>query len=53
MLVIAAIVAVSPIAIIELRADNPAPQEPNYELASRWTTTKIGKLIFDTTVTPH
>lgn len=25
----------------------------NYELASRWTTAKVGKLVFDTSVTPH
>ena len=25
----------------------------NYELAARWTATKVGKLVFDTAVTPH
>src|SRR5215471_14311850 len=25
----------------------------NYELASQWTTQKVGKLVFDTAVTPH
>src|SRR5208283_3849672 len=25
----------------------------NYELAARWTPTKVGKLVFDTTVTAH
>ena len=25
----------------------------NYDLASRWTTAKVGKLVFDTAVTPH
>src|ERR1017187_7428726 len=25
----------------------------NYELAARWTPTKVGKLVFDTAVTPH
>ncbi len=25
----------------------------NYELASRWTAQKVGKLVFDTAVTPH
>src|SRR5678815_5689725 len=39
-------------------ADNsPAPMtrltKPNYELASQWTSAKVGKLIFDTAVTPH
>ena len=27
-----------------------APIEPNYELAAQWTSQKIGKLVFDTTV---
>jgi hypothetical protein len=36
-------------------ADAPAPARPkaNYELASQWTPTKAGKLVFDTSVTPH
>ncbi|MGH9799390.1 MAG: hypothetical protein ACRD82_03420 [Blastocatellia bacterium] len=25
----------------------------NYDLASRWTTQKVGKMVFDTAVTPH
>jgi dipeptidyl-peptidase 4 len=28
-------------------------QKPNYELASRWTSQKVGKFIFDTAVVPH
>src|SRR5262245_54560217 len=31
----------------------PAKVRANYELASRWTPTKVGKLVFDLTVTPH
>lgn len=27
--------------------------EPNYELASRWMSSKVGKLVFDTSVTPR
>ncbi|MBW8868753.1 MAG: S9 family peptidase, partial [Acidobacteria bacterium] len=27
--------------------------KPNYDLASQWASAKIGKLIFDTAVTPH
>jgi dipeptidyl-peptidase 4 len=27
--------------------------KPNYELASRWTSAKIGKLVFSTSITPH
>ncbi len=38
-------------------ADNPAPMvkqtKANYELAAQWTPAKMGKLVFDTTVTPH
>ena len=29
------------------------PARANYELAARWTTAKVGKMIFDTAVTPH
>ncbi len=28
-------------------------QKANYDLASRWTTQKVGKMVFDTAVTPH
>jgi dipeptidyl-peptidase-4 len=47
---------VTPIAV--LAQDAKAPADPrvhkaNYDLASRWTTAKVGKLVFDTTVTPH
>jgi dipeptidyl aminopeptidase/acylaminoacyl peptidase len=31
----------------------PAPVTPNFELASRWTSAKVGKLVFDTSVTPR
>jgi dipeptidyl aminopeptidase/acylaminoacyl peptidase len=34
----------------------PSPVKPvkaNYELAARWTPAKVGKLVFDTQVTPH
>ena len=38
-------------------ADNPAPMvkqtKANYELAAQWTPAKMGKVVFDTTVTPH
>ena len=29
------------------------PAKANYELAARWTPAKVGKIIFDTAVTPH
>ena len=31
----------------------PAPVAPNFDLGSRWTTAKVSKLLFDTSVTPH
>ena len=40
-------------------ATTPPPAAPvritkaNYELAARWTSEKVGKLVFDTTVNPH
>jgi len=30
-----------------------AAKKANYELASRWTPAKVGRLVFDTAVTPH
>lgn len=33
-------------------ADNRV-QKANYDLASRWTAQKVGKMVFDTAVTPH
>src|SRR6185295_3466756 len=27
--------------------------KPNYDLASRWTSAKVGKMVFSTAVTPH
>ena len=32
--------------------DRPLPK-PNYDLASRWMATKVGKLVFDTSVSPR
>src|SRR5436190_11758178 len=34
-------------------ATTPKPVKANYELAGRWTTAKVGKLVFDVAVTPH
>jgi dipeptidyl-peptidase 4 len=42
--------------IPSIGADNPPPvkhTKANYELASRWTASKVGKLVFDLAVTPH
>ncbi len=33
-------------------AERPLPK-PNYDLASRWTSAKVGKYVFSTAVTPH
>jgi dipeptidyl aminopeptidase/acylaminoacyl peptidase len=46
-LVFAAIPIASP------QAQNAAAVRPNYELAADWTTQKVGRLVFDTTVTPR
>jgi dipeptidyl aminopeptidase/acylaminoacyl peptidase len=36
------------------RAAGPAEaKKANYDLAARWTPAKVGKLVFDTAVTPH
>ena len=31
----------------------PGPVEPNFDLGARWTSAKVSKLVFDTSVTPH
>jgi dipeptidyl-peptidase 4 len=42
------------IAVSTRGADVPAARpKANYELASHWTASKIGKLVFDLSVTPH
>src|SRR5262245_4186445 len=35
------------------RAQGPTAPKANYDLASEWTTQKVGRLVFDTTVTPR
>lgn len=35
------------------KAEPPAPPVPNYDLAAQWTSQKVGKLVFDTSVTPR
>ena len=39
--------------IAQTPATGPAPVAPNFDLGSRWTSAKVGKLVFDTSVTPH
>jgi len=35
------------------KAEPVAPPAPNYDLAAQWTSQKVGKLVFDTSVTPR
>jgi len=49
-------VGTSPIAALAQETKGPVDphvHRANYELASRWTTAKVTKLVFDTSVTPH
>ncbi len=36
-----------------LATDERVAPKPNYDLAARWMASKVGKLVFDTTVSPH
>jgi dipeptidyl-peptidase-4 len=36
-----------------MQSQSPARVTPNWELSERWSPAKIGKLLFDTSVTPH
>jgi dipeptidyl aminopeptidase/acylaminoacyl peptidase len=40
-------------ATIPTLAQNPAAPKPNYDLAAQWTSEKVAKLVFDTSVTPR
>jgi dipeptidyl-peptidase 4 len=35
------------------KSESAAPSAPNYDLAAQWTSQKVGKLVFDTSVTPR
>jgi dipeptidyl-peptidase-4 len=35
------------------QAESPTAPKPNYDLAANWTAQKVGRLVFDTTVTPR
>lgn len=39
--------------VAQSSSTGPAPVTPNFDLGSRWTSAKVGKLVFDTSVTPH
>jgi dipeptidyl-peptidase 4 len=47
------LLALLAVSIPGIGADAAKANRANYELASRWTPAKIGKLVFDTAVTPH
>jgi dipeptidyl aminopeptidase/acylaminoacyl peptidase len=40
-------------AALSAQAPDRALPKPNYDLASRWTSAKVGKYVFSTAVTPH
>jgi dipeptidyl aminopeptidase/acylaminoacyl peptidase len=40
-------------ATIPTLAQNPASPKANYDLASQWTSEKVAKIVFDTSVTPR
>jgi dipeptidyl aminopeptidase/acylaminoacyl peptidase len=52
-LVMSTAIALLPTANGTLVAAGGATVTPNYELASRWTVSKINKAVFDISVTPH
>ena len=54
--VVAFTVTAQPLAAPRPAADTAPARElpkPNYDLASRWTSAKVGKYVFSTAVTPH
>ena len=58
MIAMAFAVTAAPMAAPHLGGAASAPEPrtlplPNYDLASRWTSAKVGKLVFTTAVTPH
>ena len=55
--VLAFAVTAAPMAAPRFGGAAPAPERtlttPNYDLASRWMSAKVAKLVFTTSVTPH
>ncbi len=49
----AALVLFVSLAAVGAQAAPPEAKKANYDLASRWTPAKVGKLVFDTSVMPH
>lgn len=48
-----ALVAVSAAPRVQAQKAPEPPPAPNYDLAAQWTSQKVSKLVFDTTVTPR
>ncbi|HEX7486414.1 MAG TPA: DPP IV N-terminal domain-containing protein [Vicinamibacterales bacterium] len=46
-------IAATALSTLVLAADERVAPKPNYDLASRWMASKVGKLVFDVTVSPH
>lgn len=49
----ALVVAFAAPALQAQKPDGASAPAPNYDLAAQWTAQKVGKLVFDTTVTPR
>src|SRR5687767_1860196 len=47
------VLALSSSSLVAQKAEPAAPPAPNYDLAAQWTSQKVGKLVFDTTVSPQ
>jgi dipeptidyl-peptidase-4 len=47
------VVALSSSSLVAQKAEPASPPVPNYDLAAQWTSQKVGKLVFDTTVSPQ
>src|SRR5688500_14273556 len=47
-----AVLALSAAPAAQAQKADPTPA-PNYDLAAQWTSQKVAKLVFDTTVTPR
>jgi dipeptidyl aminopeptidase/acylaminoacyl peptidase len=48
-----ALALTAPASLRAQKSEAAAPPAPNYDLAAQWTSQKVGKLVFDTTVTPR
>ena len=47
------VLALASPSLLAQKAEPVAPPAPNYDLAAQWTSQKVGKLVFDTSVTPR